>query len=386
MERMKTYRTKWFQCYRAGTWHGREVSTADLDALVQTHATLGQPVPLIIEHTSDNNSAPVKYAEGIVDGLKRSGKKLMCKAYNVSWFLKHCLENQLLIACSTEIIWNYHGRPTLSAVAFLGGRFPEVPSMGGVEFEEDPDDKAQYTATRHKVTRHGVEHGEVSYYAMRIASHDVELAEETEETSANPEKHNTTHHKGGDEMELTKEQIQEMITKAIKDATPGIIDKFKAGDEFQGLVTRNATLEAGLTQAQTVIAEQSVMTNLERCAAYAATIVTTDKKLPPAANEAGLVAFLASLDNKKVMKFGAKECTQLDCFKGIVATIPGQISLFGATPRAANEGASIDGAAAEFAKKYGIDPAIMQQSYASARDGNKLRIEDVRPIMAAAGK
>ena len=336
----------WFEIFKVGTWNGLEYSKDDLDKMVENFEKGDPRVPLIIGHNSFWGGEE-KPAHGWVEKLKRSGKRLMAKARDVSAELVTAVNDEVYPMRSIEVWRDYNGRGVaLGAIAFLGGSNPAVGGMADFQFEREKEGRMCF-----------------SY------SSDTRL-------DADEGDHKLQYHQNGGGDDMTKEEMDKAIAKAIADATPNIVAQFKAGDEFTALETANKKMAEDLEATRNQAAAFALQADVEKCQAFAKGLLK-DKKITPAHFENGMGAFLASLDNSAKFEFSkGKEQTRREFAMEMFSALPGNTSLFSQVDNSQPETSEISGEIEAFAKKHGLDPKLVAEKFAAQRRGTVGSVRD----------
>ena len=331
----------WFEIFKTGVWHGIEYGKDNLDEIVRNFDKGEPKVPLIIGH-NDFWGGDEKPALGWVSALKRVGNKLMAKAEHVSAELVEAVNDRVYPMRSIELWGNYHGRGlALGAIAFLGGSNPEVGGMADFKFSKAPKEPGYLMESQDGERR------------CFVAPSQIQLVADN---AGQVTQHN--HHRGGDQM--TKEEMD----KAIAEGVAAGINQFKTGPEFTALQAENKRLAEELTAANHNAAAARVEADTKECLAFAKGLLDT-KKITPAQHNAGLGAFLASLDNSEKLEFASgKSQTRREFAMGLLDSAAPKTDLFKSVDSAeARDTDDVPSAIEAFAKKHGLDPKIVAAQY-----------------------
>lgn len=337
----------WFEIFRTGTWHGFEYTKDMLDEMVENFKKDDPRPPLIIGHNSCWGGEE-KPAHGWVSSLKRSGNRLMAKARNVSAELTAAVNNEVFPMRSIEVWHDYKGRGyALSSIAFLGGSNPEVGGMADFKFSRNSDEDPGYM----------MQSSDGKRVCFAYESTERMIAKGDQKQS----QHKTT--EGGDSS-MTKEEIAKLVAEGV--AAEIATHRAKVQTEMQELKDQNEQLRSDLSASRKEVVAHSVQADIRDCQAFAKSLFDK-RKVRPAVFNAGLGGFLASLDNKEELSFGDQKFTRRAFAKWMLEGQASENSLFeelDGDPERENE--SVDGQVAAFAKKFALDPKIVQEQFKAA--------------------
>lgn len=348
MERLEE--SKWFEIFRVGVWHGVEYTKEMLDTMVKNFQSGDPKPPLIIGHNCPWSGQGEKPAHGWVADLKVQGKRLMCKARNVSAELVEAVNNEVYPMRSVELWRNYRDKGlALSAIAFLGGSNPEVGGMADFQFSADEDD-AGYMMQTNDGNRVCFAYGSTAKMVAENGGQKIL-------------KHNAP---GGGESNMTEAEIQ----KTIADGIAAGVKQFQASPEIINLQADNQRLTEQLQETQKHAAAKAVEADVEGCLLFAKSLFDA-KKITPALFNGGLGAFIASLDNTTPLEFSAgKKQTRREFFKAMLEDQAANTVLFSTVdgdPNRPGEEENINSDVERFAAEKGLDPKILAEQYKAQR-------------------
>lgn len=328
-----------FEIFRVGTWHGIDYNKDHLDEIVENFKKGDPKVPLIIGHNSFWGGEE-KPAHGWVSSLKRTGNRLLARARNVSEELMAAVNDERFPMRSVELWRDYQGRGlALGAIAFLGGSNPEVGGMADFNFSKESAEEPGYMMQAKDGSRICFAYGSTERLVALSGQGSKKM------------QHNTTE---GGESNMNEAEIKQAIAEGIAAG----IEQFKASPEIVNLQAENQRLR------NEAIAS-AVESDLKECQTFAKGLLDA-KKVTPALFNAGLGAFLASLDNSTVLEFSAgKKQTARAFAKEMLEGQAGHGQLFnavdtdGARP---NEDTNV--MVEQFAAKHGLDPKIVADNWA----------------------
>ncbi len=151
-EPAQTYSIPGVEILRTGKWNGRDYTTADLDAIAESHEALKSSGFLVPRVTIDHDERATRSqgdggpALGFVDTVERIGDRLIASLIKVPAMLASAIQRENYQPRSVEIWWDVELGGTefpavLSVLSFLGADLPAVDGLAAIEqlYAEQPE-------------------------------------------------------------------------------------------------------------------------------------------------------------------------------------------------------------------------------------------------------
>ncbi len=132
---------RWFEVFRAGSYPQRDVSEAEVQALVENYEPTWRDAPVVVGHPK--NDSP---AYGWVSALKRSGAVLLAQFRNLVPEFVQAVRDGRYEKRSIKLVETDRGL-YLGHVGFLGGVAPAVPGLAPVQFNNDEGVEYEFEPT-----------------------------------------------------------------------------------------------------------------------------------------------------------------------------------------------------------------------------------------------